>query len=142
MVKTLNKYIRIGYDYPTNIKKYKEHIQEKAQVKNTSKKGTTSRDMILMKERFQKADERKARSRKKFPSLEELRLKASNTQVDNDKTWEYIDEATAKKQDDIDPSRRATFWRIMPAKGLKEQVEKYFLICGKMNTRQQQRKIA
>ena len=83
-----------------------------------------------MKERVQKAEERKARSKKKFPTIEELRMKASNTKVDNDKTWKHIDEATAEKHEDIDTLRRAGTWRTMPAKDLKEQMEKVFPNCN------------
>ena len=79
-----------------------------------------------MKERVQKAEESKARSRKKFPTIEELKRKASSAKVDNDKDWKHIDEATAEKQDDMDTLRRAGFWRTMPAKDLKEQLKKVF----------------
>ena len=118
--------------HPAIIKEYEPHVKEKAHVRNTSKKGTTSTDKILKKERVQKAEERKARSRKNFPSIEELRQNASDTQVDNDKTWKYIDEATAKKQDFIDTVMKVTFWRNMPAKNVfKEQVKKVFPILWK-----------
>ena len=46
-----------------------------------------------------------------------------------------FDEATAEKQDFIDTVMKVKFWRNMPAKNVfKEQVKKYFLFCGKMNT--------
>ena len=115
--------------HPAIIKEYEPHVKEKAHVRNTSKKGTTSTDKILKKERVQKAEERKARSRKNFPSIEELRQNASDTQVDNDKTWKYIDEATTKKQDFINTVMKVTFWRNMPAKNVfKEQMKKVFPI--------------
>ena len=113
------------YD-PEIIQSYPETVQKQAEVKNTSKKGTTSRDRILMKERVQDAEETKVRSRKKFPSIEELKTKASNTQVDNDRIWNHIDEGRAEMQEDIDTLRRAGFWRTIPAKDLKEQVQKVF----------------
>ena len=79
-----------------------------------------------MKERVQDAEERKARSRKVFPSIEELKTKAANTQVDNDRIWNHIDEARAEMQEDIDTLRKASFWRSIPAKDIKEQVQKVF----------------
>ena len=52
------------------IKSYPGSFQKQAEVNFTSKKGTTSRDRELKKERIQHTEERKGRSRRHFQVLQ------------------------------------------------------------------------
>ena len=51
------------------IKSYPATVQKQAEVNVTSKKGTSSRDSELKKEKIQHAGLRKARSKKIFPHI-------------------------------------------------------------------------
>ena len=82
----------------------------------------------MKKDTVEGAEERKARMKKMFPSHKELKIKASNTQVDNDKTWKHVDKDTAEKQNFIDTVRTIGKWNVMPAIVLQEQLEKVFPI--------------
>lgn len=52
---------------------------------------------MLTKERVQNTEESKERWRVNFPRIEELRMKALNAKVDNDKILKHVDEAIAEK---------------------------------------------
>ena len=64
-------------------------MQKEAQVKIISNKETTIIERMLTKERVQNAEESKERRRVNFPRIEELRMKALNAKVGNDKIWKH-----------------------------------------------------
>jgi hypothetical protein len=85
-----------------------------------------------VQERIEHAIEKKQRSRTIFPTIEEFKGKALEAKVDNDVDWKYVDEETMmKRHEDMDKLRRIGFWRIVPAKILKQEVEKVFPVLWK-----------
>jgi len=100
------------------IAKIPSEVQKKASVKVI----TTRRDQELAKQRLDNAKERKARSRKSFPTIDELRQSAQVRGVDNDQNWEYVDEGTKEKRAELDQLSRKSFWDKIPASLIGEEM--------------------
>ena len=94
--------------HPDIIFNLPEDVQKEADVKVQSKRGTTSTDKELMVQKVQHAEERKARRKAQFPSIEALKEKAKTAQVDNDKTWKDVDEETVENQKFLEAIQKAS----------------------------------
>ena len=79
------------------VTKLPQEVLKEAEVSNVSKKGTTAIDRDLAKKRVINAGERKARSRKTFPSIQDLEKSARAKGIDNDHNWEYVDEKNKRR---------------------------------------------
>ena len=113
--------LEVGKLYtPEEIDKYPDHIQESAKVKAVDKKGTTSIDRALKRERVQAVKDRFAKQRQtKFPTMEEMEQNAE-VGVDNDKGWKPLDKVEMEMEKDVNAILTQSYW--------KEKVPKDFLL--------------
>ena len=80
------------------VAKLPQEVLNEADIHNVSKKGTIAIDKTLAKKRVINAVERKARSRKTFPPILELKESARAKCIDSDHNWEYVDEEIKEKE--------------------------------------------
>ena len=107
---------------PDIINSYPEDVKAEASVQNQSKKGTTGKDRWLKDKKIELAREKKRRSQ--FKSIEQFAIEARQTQVDNDKNWENIDDETQERREDMVKLKRAGFWQGIPVASFKEEVRR------------------
>ena len=94
--------LEVGKFYtPEEIAKYLDHVQESAKVSVVDKKGTTSIDSALKRERVQAVEDRFAKQRQtKFPTMEEMKQNAE-VGIDNDKGWKPLDKVKIEMEKDV-----------------------------------------